>query len=285
MESIKSQHNDEIELLQSILYDTLHITQTEPFHKLEIEVKADITENPFYKCILSIELTENYPSTQIFNYTTAEKNNKIISSKFKEIHAKINELFNENIGSPIIFQAVELLKEFLNDLEQKNTENEIKITNEIKVAESKLLSLNNNSLLETKKYTPVNKANYEVWFKKYIRDLEKENEQESKRKKELMSRCTGRQYFMDLKGKDKKLDEEQQEDDEEDVDFDEFKKKNIPDKKEKINNTEINKQNKINNGMLKEDESDEVEDDQEDEDFDPDMFDEDIDIDNIDFDN
>lgn len=283
METIKSQHNDEIELLQSILFDTLNITQTEPFHKLEIEVKADITETPIYKCILSIELTENYPNTQIFNYTVAEKNNKIISSKFKEVHTKISELFNENIGSPIIFQIVELIKEFLNDLEQKNAENEIKIINEIKVAESKLISLNNNSLLETKKYTPVNKANYEIWFKKYIRDMEKENEQESKRKKELLSRCTGRQYFMDMKGKDKKLDEELQEDDEEDVDFDEFKKKNTSNKVE--NNKDKKEKGKK---LLKEDELDEddqLEDDDEDEDFDPEMFDEDIDIDNIDFDN
>lgn len=277
MESIKSQHNDEIELLQSILFDTIKIIQTEPFHKLEIQIKADITETPAYTCILEIELQESYPNTQIFIFSTTEKHNKISSSRFKEVHTKIHEFFHENVGSPIIYQAVELIKEFLNKNEEKNMENEIKLVQELKVAEDKLALGLNNNLLETKKFTPVNKANYEVWFKKYIRDLEKENEAESKRKKELMSRCTGRQYFMDLKGKDKKLDDEVQEEGEEDVDFELFKQSNkVETKKDNINKKKV--KDEISDGDLQHEDQDE-------EDFDADVFDEDLNIDDIDFDN
>lgn len=277
----KSQQNDEVELLQSIMFDSLTIEKTEPYHVLKMEVKSDVVEIPELNVVFEVEFTENYPDTELFKYKVYETRNRIAPTQFKALYTEISNFFEENIGSPIVYQIVELIREFINPLEEKRQEVNITKMKEAelmeKLKETKLSNelLGNKKLLETKKFTPVTKENYQIWFEKYMKEKVKEGGKELKQRKEILSRMSGRDFFMQLKNKEDndKYEDDQNDDgdDGEDIDYDQFKDQKKKEREEKYKN----------GGNDYDDEYDE----DKDEDFNPDLFkDEDVDLDEIDFD-
>jgi len=278
MEDIKLQHSDEVELLQSIIFEGITVVETEPWHKVLVQIQADTVDNPEILGQLEVNFTENYPNTELFGYKITDKNNKLYSYHLKDIHQRISEFYDSNQGFPIVFQVVEVIKEYLNELELKRSD-QINALKELEIINSNTVESNVKSLVETRKFTPVTRESYEEWFKKFKQEKDKERAHEIKKKKELMTRTSGREFFMNIKNKNLSLDEEEGDDDGEDIDFSELKKEkktNVDKKKAENKQKEEGKGNK----MIEE----ESYSDEEDEDYDPEMFDDaDIDIDEIDF--
>lgn len=275
----KSQQNDEVELLQSIMFDSLTIEQTDPYHILKMDIKSDTVENPELEVIFEVEFTENYPSDELFKYKVYETRNRIIPAQFKQLYTDITQFSEENMGSPIVYQLVEMIKEFINPLEEKRQEVDISKQKEEELKEQLKKQMNNmelinKKLIETKKFTPVTKENYQEWFDKYMKEKIKEGGKELKQRKEILSRTSGRDFFMILKNKE--IDENNEEgDDGEDIDYDLLK-----DQKKKEVQEKMKQEGKEYN--------DEDYDEDNDEDFNPDLFEgDDVDLeelDDVDFD-
>lgn len=199
MEDIKAQHNDEVELLQSILVEGVTILTTEPFHVLNIEVSADI--NSKIKILLEVEFTENYPNSDIFKFKISEISNYVSTSQLINMKEKINSFGSENIGFPILYQVIEIIKDNIQQIEdahKKKSEDEYTKLLE-KMRNDKNQQEKGNSLFMNKSYTVVTKESYEAWFEKFIAEKKKINSKEYKLKKEILSRKTGREYFLELK--------------------------------------------------------------------------------------
>lgn len=229
MESNKSQHNDEIELLQSIYADSMKMHAHDPYHSFEIEIIPDSNEKPALCIIFEVEFVESYPTDKLFNYKVWDKNNRAIASQFTNLHTKVSELFEENKGFPVVYQVAELIKEYSNELDTKLQDHSNKKQVQAIIEESeqikeviKIASVpKKEALLETRKFTPVSKETYEEWFKKFMEFKIKEGGKDYKLRKEIMSRASGREYFMNSKNKEfanNELDiggnEEEDEDDE-----------------------------------------------------------------------
>lgn len=199
MEDIKAQHNDEVELLQSILVEGVTILTTEPFHILNIEVSADI--NSKIKILLEVEFTENYPNSDIFKFKISEISNYVSTSQLINMKEKINSFGSENIGFPILYQVIEIIKDNIQQIEdahKKKSEDEYTKLLE-KMRNDKNQQEKGSSLFMNKSYTVVTKESYEAWFEKFIAEKKKINSKEYKLKKEILSRKTGREYFLELK--------------------------------------------------------------------------------------
>lgn len=199
MEDIKAQHNDEVELLQSILVEGVTILTTEPFHVLNIEVSADI--NSKIKILLEVEFTENYPNSDIFKFKISEISNYVSTSQLINMKEKINSFGSENIGFPILYQVIEIIKDNIQQIEdahKKKSEDEYTKLLE-KMRNDKNQQEKGSSLFMNKSYTVVTKESYEAWFEKFIAEKKKINSKEYKLKKEILSRKTGREYFLELK--------------------------------------------------------------------------------------
>lgn len=199
MEDIKAQHNDEVELLQSILVEGVTIVTTEPFHVLNIEVSADI--NSKIKILLEVEFTEHYPNSDIFKFKVSEITNYVSTSQLINIKEKINTFGSENIGFPILYQVIEIVKDTIQQIEdaqKKKSEDEYTKLLE-KMRNDKNQQEKGSSLFMNKSYTVVTKESYEAWFEKFMAEKKKTNSKEYKLKKEILSRKTGREYFLELK--------------------------------------------------------------------------------------
>jgi hypothetical protein len=191
-------HKDEIEILKNILFDDLTIAEEHPLFKLELNLKADISD-PKILLKVFIELIEDYPN-QPPTYSIIDDSNYLPSKNIREISGKISEMIKENSGFPVIYQMYEMLKEFVN-----NEENSLKAENEMrekKIEEEKEKEKKRHememSLLETKSFTPVNKETYEKWFKAYIDEINKKNKNK-KKADEIAARTSGREFFMNMK--------------------------------------------------------------------------------------
>jgi len=278
----KSQQNDEVELLQSILFESMEILDSEPYHKLDIHIKPDCLENPIINCLFHVEFNENYPSDELFTYKLEDVKNKVSPSQFNKLHSEIKEFFEENKGSPIVFQIVEMIKEYINELElQKNetANNSINSKSTTTTTTSKIddpSKLLEKNLVVNKNFTPVSKEAYDEWFKKFYQEKVKEGGKALKLRKEILSRTSGREFFMNLKAKNLTENNEEDIEGEEDIDYDELNKL----KQEEIKN----KKKGIGKDKVKEEDVKEDE-DEDDEDYDPNVFDDDeLDYDEIDFD-
>ncbi len=214
---------DELELLESIYIDNLKIINSDPYHSFNITISPDNTTTPIIKVVFFVEFHSDYPSDKIFNYKVYDDNNKAISSQFNELNNKISIFYEENKGFPVVYQIAELVKDYTNELDHtmqyqfnKKEDTSISInsssTNPMTDTSKKLQGLN---LLENRKYTKVTKDSYSEWFSKFIKDKEKEGGAEFKKRKEILSRQTGREYFL----KNKALLPEEDLQEGEDVDY------------------------------------------------------------------
>ena len=117
------QQKDEIDLLNNIIPDKMKIINENPF-ELEISIEADV-ENPLYSFKLLITLNSEYPNS-IPTFTLTEENHSIASKKIEELQQKLNEICNEQIGMPIIYQLYENVLTFTQELEDDKEKEENK---------------------------------------------------------------------------------------------------------------------------------------------------------------
>ena len=199
----RSQHQDEIELLQNIFIDNFHILKTEPYHSFNIHIIPDASDKPLIKAMIEIDFNSGYPSDKIFDFKISDVNNKAISSQFNELNKKILELYEENKGFPIVYQVTELIKEFCNELDTK-LQDQLNVNKKENI-HANIISTNSNSsdvlnlknnLLETRVFTKVTKESYADWFKKFLKDKEIEGGKELKKRKEILGRQSGREFFL-----------------------------------------------------------------------------------------
>ena len=63
MTDYRSQQQDEIDLLQNIIFDKMKIVESEPNFKIFMEIKSDIPK-PKMKFHLTVTLNEEYPDKE-----------------------------------------------------------------------------------------------------------------------------------------------------------------------------------------------------------------------------
>ena len=164
MSDYRAQQQDEIDLLQNIIFDKMKIVESEPNFKIFMEIKSDI-EDPKMKFHLTVTLNEEYPDKEP-TFELLEVNNYLASAKVRDLESKLSSLCQEYINMPMLYQMYECILSFADEEEEK--------------------------LLNQRTYTPVTKELFEEWYKNFIDKKKKER----KEKDPNMDKLTGRQFFL-----------------------------------------------------------------------------------------
>ena len=224
MSDHRSQQQDEIDLLQNIIFEKMKIIQEEPNYIIFMEIKSEV-ENAKMKFHLTVTLNDEYPDKEP-TFELAEVNNYLASAKVRELEEKLNTLCKEYISMPMLYQMYESILSFADEEEEK-------LLNEEKLEEKKLEEAKRlleqkkkeeeERLLNSRTYTPVTKELFDEWYKKFIEKKKKERRE----KEPNMDKLTGRQFFMN---KNLKIEENN-----EDIKKDEDEDKKNEDNKEEEN--------------------------------------------------
>ena len=207
------QQQEEIDLLQNIIFEKMKLLQEEPNFKIFMEIKSDI-ENPKMKFNLTVTLNVEYPDKEP-SFELLEVNNFLASAKVRELEEKLNSICKEYISMPMLYQMYECILSFADEEEEKLINEEKQ--EEIKLAEAKrLLELKKKEeeekLLNSRTYTPVTKELFDAWYKDFIEKKKKERRE----KEPNMDKLTGRQFFLNKNLKIEENNDEIKKDDEED---------------------------------------------------------------------
>ena len=188
-----AQQQDEIDLLQNIIFEKMKIIQEEPNYIIFMEIKSEI-ENAKMKFHLTVTLNDEYPDKEP-TFELAEVNNFLASAKVRELEEKLNSLCKEYISMPMLYQMYESILSFADEEEEK-------LLNEEKLEEKKLEEAKRlleqkkkeeeERLLNSRTYTPVTKELFDEWYKNFIEKKKKERRE----KEPNMDKLTGRQFFM-----------------------------------------------------------------------------------------
>ena len=213
MSEHREQQQEEIDLLQNIIFEKMKLLQEEPNFIIFMEIKSDI-EKPKMKFNLTVTLNEEYPDKEP-TFELLEVNNFLASAKVRELEEKLNSICKEYISMPMLYQMYESVLSFADEEEEKliNEEKQEKI----KLAEAKrLLELKKKEeeekLLNSRTYTPVTKELFDSWYKDFIEKKKKERRE----KEPNMDKLTGRQFFLNKNLKIEENNDEIKKDDEED---------------------------------------------------------------------
>ena len=164
MSEKREQQQEEIDLLQNIIFENMKILEEEPNFKIFMEIKSDI-EKPKMNFHLTVTLNEEYPDKEP-TFQLYEINNHLASSKVRDLESKLRSLCKEYINMPMLYQMYECILTFANEEEEK--------------------------LIMNRTYTPVTKELFDAWYKDFI----KKKKEERKIKEPNMDKLTGRQFFM-----------------------------------------------------------------------------------------
>ena len=164
MSEKREQQQEEIDLLQNIIFENMKILEEEPNFKIFMEIKSDI-EKPKMNFHLTVTLNEEYPDKEP-TFQLYEINNYLASSKVRDLESKLRSLCKEYINMPMLYQMYECILTFANEEEEK--------------------------LIMNRTYTPVTKELFDAWYKDFI----KKKKEERKIKEPNMDKLTGRQFFM-----------------------------------------------------------------------------------------
>ena len=212
MSDHRAQQQDEIDLLQNIIFDKMKIVESEPNFKIFMEIKSDI-EEPKMKFHLTVTLNEEYPDKEP-TFELLEVNNYLASAKVRDLESKLSSLCQEYINMPMLYQMYECILSFADEEEEKllKEEKEIqkKIEEEKRIMEEKLKE-EEEKLVQQRTYTPVTKELFDEWYKKFI----KKKREEKKEKEPNSNKLTGRQFFLNRNLKIEENDEEKIKKDEE----------------------------------------------------------------------
>ena len=235
------QQKDEIDLLNNIIPDKMKIINENPF-ELEIFIEADV-ENPLYSFKLLITLNNDYPNSTP-SFTLTEENHSIAKKKIEELQEKLNEICNDQIGMPIIYQLYENVLTFTQELEDDKEKEEnkkiIQLEEEKKLLEEKKRK-EEEDLIEKKTYTPVTKELFDEWYKKFVE--KKTKEKNLIQNKKNLGRLTGKEIFLN---KNLKIDEneiEKQIEENKKNNMNKITNKDEEEEEEEEEKIEINKEN------------------------------------------
>ena len=228
MSSNREQQQDEIDLLQNIIFDKMKIVESEPNFKIFMEIKSDI-EEPKMKFHLTVTLNDEYPDKEP-TFELLEVNNFLASAKVRELESKLSALCKEYINMPMIYQMYECILSYADEEENKllneEKEEQIKLEEEQRLLELKKKE-EEDKLIEQRTYTPVTKELFDEWYKKFI----KKKREEKKEKEPNSNKLTGRQFFLN---KNLKI-EENEEIEEDKAKNDEEEENKIEDNKDEEN--------------------------------------------------
>ena len=212
MSDYRAQQQDEIDLLQNIIFDKMKIVESEPNFKIFMEIKSDI-EEPKMKFHLTVTLNEEYPDKEP-TFELLEVNNYLASAKVRDLESKLSTLCQEYINMPMLYQMYECILSFADEEEEKlfKEEKEIqkKIEEEKRIMEQKVKE-EEEKLVQQRTYTPVTKELFDEWYKNFI----KKKREEKKEKEPNSNKLTGRQFFLNRNLKIEENDEEKIKKDEE----------------------------------------------------------------------
>ena len=212
MSSNRDQQQDEIDLLQNIIFDKMKIVESEPNFKIFMEIKSDI-EEPKMKFHLTVTLNDEYPDKEP-TFELLEVNNYLASSKVRELESKLSSLCKEYINMPMIYQMYECVLSYADEEENKllneEKEEQIKLEEEKRLLELKKKE-EEDKLIEQRTYTPVTKELFDEWYKKFI----KKKKEEKKEKEPNTNKLTGRQFFLNKNLKIEENEEDKAKNDEE----------------------------------------------------------------------
>ena len=225
MSDHRAQQQDEIDLLQNIIFDKMKIVESEPNFIIFMEIKSDI-EDPKMKFHLTVTLNDEYPDKEP-TFELLEVNNHLASAKVRVLESKLSSLCQEYINMPMLYQMYECILSFADEEEEKllKEEKEIqkKIEEEKRIMEEKLKE-EEEKLVQQRTYTPVTKELFDEWYKKFI----KKKREEKKEKEPNSNKLTGRQFFLN---RNLKIEENEE---------DKIKKDEEEEKKEEDNKDEEN---------------------------------------------
>ena len=212
MSDHRAQQQDEIDLLQNIIFDKMKIVESEPNFKIFMEIKSDI-EEPKMKFHLTVTLNEEYPDKEP-TFELLEVNNYLASAKVRDLESKLSSLCQEYINMPMLYQMYECILSFADEEEEKllKEEKEIqkKLEEERRIMEEKLKE-EEEKLVQQRTYTPVTKELFDEWYKNFI----KKKREEKKEKEPNSNKLTGRQFFLNRNLKIEENDEDKIKKDEE----------------------------------------------------------------------
>ena len=212
MSDYRAQQQDEIDLLQNIIFDKMKIVESEPNFKIFMEIKSDI-EDPKMKFHLTVTLNEEYPDKEP-TFELLEVNNYLASAKVRDLESKLSSLCQEYINMPMLYQMYECILSFADEEEEKllKEEKEIqkKLEEERRIMEEKLKE-EEEKLIQQRTYTPVTKELFDEWYKNFI----KKKREEKKEKEPNSNKLTGRQFFLNRNLKIEENDEDKIKKDEE----------------------------------------------------------------------
>ena len=193
MSNNREQQQDEIDLLQNIIFDKMKIVESEPNFIIFMEIKSDIPE-PKMKFHLTVTLNDEYPD-KIPTFELLEINNFLASAKVHELESKLNSLCEEYINMPMIYQMYECVLSFADEEEEKlvkeEKEEQKRLEEEKKLLEQKLKE-EEDKLIEKRTYTPVTKELFDEWYKNFLN----KKKEEKKEKDPNSEKLTGRQFFL-----------------------------------------------------------------------------------------
>ena len=193
MSNNRDQQQDEIDLLQNIIFDKMKIVESEPNFKIFMEIKSDIPE-PKMKFHLTVTLNDEYPD-KVPTFELLEVNNYLASSKIRELESKLSSLCEEYINMPMMYQMYECLLSFADEEEEKllkEEKEEQKRLEEQKLLEQKMKEEEEAKLIQQRTYTPVTKELFDEWYKNFL----KKKREEKKEKETNSQKLTGRKFFL-----------------------------------------------------------------------------------------
>lgn len=212
MSDYRAQQQDEIDLLQNIIFDKMKIVESEPNFKIFMEIKSDI-EDPKMKFHLTVTLNEEYPDKEP-SFELLEVNNYLASAKVRDLESKLSSLCQEYINMPMLYQMYECILSFADEEEEKllkeEKEIQMKLEEEKRQMEQKLKE-EEEKLIQQRTYTPVTKELFDEWYKNFI----KKKREEKKEKEPNSNKLTGRQFFLNRNLKIEENDEDKIKKDEE----------------------------------------------------------------------
>ena len=193
MSNNHDQQQDEVDLLQNIIFDKMKIVESEPNFVIFMEIKSYIPE-PKMKFHLTVTLNDEYPD-KIPTFELLEVNNFLATAKVHDLESKLNALCEEYINMPMMYQMYECVLSFADEEEEKlikeEKEEQKRLEEEQKLLEQKLKE-EEDKLIEKRTYTPVTKELFEEWYKNFLN----KKKEERKEKDPNSEKLTGRQFFL-----------------------------------------------------------------------------------------
>ena len=211
------EQGDEVESLQYIYPEELVITSEKPYNfDIVINSNTESEDMNFLKLKITFNLQDDYPN-QIPYFKVKNMSPDYIDNAVLDAYEdEMRELAQESLGSMMIFQMCDLMKEKIVDINDKVLEKLRVITEAASM--SNALKTGEITDITHLTYTPVNAETFGAWCVVYKKRLLDERYQ---RIGNLDERPTGKQLFLlNANAFDDLTLEEEDEEDEEDSDDD-----------------------------------------------------------------